>query len=97
MHVYNSFDDLYDSGNTIKMPEKNEALLGAHAMTFVGYDLNKKLFLVRNSFGKYWGLNGYCYMPFEYMRNEVMDCWIFDIDIDNSLPKNSRQQRQFIL
>lgn len=97
MRVYESFDDLYDSGHTIKMPGKNESPIGAHAMCFVGYDLNRKLFLVRNSFGKDWGLNGYCYMPFDYMRNEVMDCWIFDINIDNSLPKNNRHKRQFII
>ena len=78
MKVYNSFEDLYYS-NTVKMPSTGEQPIGAHAMCFVGYDLNKKLLLCRNSFGTNWGIEGYCYIPFDYTRNEVMDTWVFDI------------------
>jgi len=45
----------------------------------VGYDLNKKVLLARNSFGRDWGMEGYCYLPFDYVRQEVMDMWVFDI------------------
>ena len=73
-----SFEDLYYS-NTVKMPSTGKQPIGAHAMCFVGYDLNKKLLLCRNSFGTNWGIEGYCYIPFDYARNEVMDTWVFDI------------------
>lgn len=81
MKVYESFDELYDYGTTAKMPEKGESPIGAHAMCFVGYDLGKKVLLARNSFGRDWGMNGYCYIPFDYVRTEVMDMWVFDINL----------------
>lgn len=76
--VYISFDGVQD---TVTMPEPNEQPIGGHAMCFVGYDLSKKTLIARNSFGKYWGDNGYCYIPFEYADNQVMDAWVFDINI----------------
>lgn len=81
MRVYESFDELYNTSNTTKMPSQGEEPIGAHAMCFVGYDLNKQVLIARNSFGKYWGQDGYCYIPFDYVRTEVMDSWIFDIDL----------------
>jgi C1A family cysteine protease len=79
MKVYESFEELYDYGTTAKMPSTGESPIGAHAMCFVGYDLNKKVLLARNSFGVDWGMEGYCYLPFDYVRQEVMDMWVFDI------------------
>jgi C1A family cysteine protease len=81
MLVYKSFDDLYNYYDTVPMPKGEEEPVGAHAMCFVGYDLNKKLFIARNSFGMNWGVNGYCYIPFDYVGKEVLDLWVFDIKI----------------
>ena len=81
MRVYASFDELYFRGDSTRMPEKGESPIGAHAMCFVGYDLNKKVMIARNSFGPDWGIDGYCYVPFDYVRQEVMDSWIFDIEL----------------
>lgn len=53
----------------IPMPdEKNEKLLGGHAMLFVGYKEleGKPYFILRNSWGDAWGDNGYGYLPEEY-------------------------------
>lgn len=38
-----------------------------HAMLIVGYDLDDKAYLVRNSWGPDWGNKGYCTIPFEVM------------------------------
>lgn len=83
MRVYESFEDLYDSYTTVRMPKAYEtnSPIGAHAMCFVGYDLKRKLLLARNSFGTDWGMNGYCWIPFDYATNEVLDSWIFDISL----------------
>lgn len=35
----------------------------------VGYSKKTKQMLVRNSWGSNWGLDGYCYMPFDYFTN----------------------------
>jgi C1A family cysteine protease len=81
MKVYESFENLYDYETTAQMPSSGESPIGAHAMCFVGYDLNKKVLLARNSFGVDWGMDGYCYIPFDYVRNEVMDMWVFNINL----------------
>lgn len=40
-----------------------------HAMVICGYDDDKKLFVVRNSWGKTYGDKGYCYMPYSYFTD----------------------------
>jgi C1A family cysteine protease len=53
----------------------NETDLGGHAMCCVGYDMEKQMFIVRNSWGTEWGDNGYCYFPFEYLVYFGDDFW----------------------
>lgn len=82
MNVYNSFYDLENPGRyVLAMPARSDEIIGGHAVTLVGYDLPKKLLLARNSFGSNWGLDGYFWIPFEYALRDVMDCWIFDIEL----------------
>jgi C1A family cysteine protease len=82
MQVYDAFDHLDQTNLVIKMPGADESPIGGHAMCFVGYDLPKKLLLARNSFGTDWCMQGYCWMPFEYVTDNVMDSWIFDVSIN---------------
>lgn len=82
MNVYDSFQDLDNSNNSIlPLPKLNEELIGGHAVAFVGYDLPKKLFLARNSFGTDWGEEGYFWVPFDYAERDFMDNWTFDIKL----------------
>lgn len=60
----------------LPMPGKHDQLLGGHAVVFVGYDMDKKLFKVRNSWGPNWGDKGYFYMPFDYvLKGLASDYW----------------------
>ena len=43
-----------------------------HAMVIVGYSDSLQHFVVRNSWGKEWGEDGYCYLPYEYVENEKL-------------------------
>lgn len=82
MNVYDSFDDLeYSKDYILPMPAYDENLIGGHAVTFVGYDLTKKLFLARNSFGEDWCMGGYFWVPFNYAEKDFMDSWTFDIQL----------------
>lgn len=81
VNVYSGFDDITPHSPIIPVPGLDEEPLGGHAMCFVGYDLTRSLLLVRNSFGSSWGDGGYCWMPFEYVRRESLDSWVFDIDL----------------
>jgi C1A family cysteine protease len=37
-------------------------------MCIIGYNDDKKCFIVRNSWGKDWGDKGNCYMPYDYFN-----------------------------
>ena len=66
--VYESFESpqVAKTGQ-VPMPQSNEALLGGHAVLAVGYDEAKQRFIVRNSWGKGWGMKGYFTMPYPYL------------------------------
>ena len=75
--IYESFEsDKVKEDGMVPMPKKTEQLLGGHALSVVGYN-DDYGFLVRNSWGTEWGLEGYCYMPYEYLCNTnlVNDLW----------------------
>jgi len=42
---------------------------GGHSMAIVGYDDEKKIFIVRNSWSDKWGDKGYFYIDYEYFIN----------------------------
>jgi C1A family cysteine protease len=76
--VYDSFESNKVAENGIvPMPSKDESLIGGHAVVLVGYDNQKRVFIVRNSWGDSWGDEGYCYMPYEYILNRDLaaDFW----------------------
>ena len=61
------------------MPMPNiaaERMIGGHAVLAVGYDNSRQAFLIRNSWGKEWGLAGYFWMPYAYATSrQASDFW----------------------
>lgn len=47
---------------------------GHHAVTLVGYNDEAKRFMLRNSWGVTWGLNGYSYFPYTEYRL-ILEAW----------------------
>jgi len=80
--VYTSFETkaVAESGE-MPMPQPDEEVLGGHAVLAVGYDDATGRFLVRNSWGKDWGLAGYFTMPYAYLaeRGLSSDFWTLRI------------------
>ena len=60
------------------MPDRSERMLGGHAVLLVGYDDNKQLYKFRNSYGTGWGVEGYGYLPYQYVEHPQLagDFWI---------------------
>lgn len=80
--VYSSFEgEAVHKGGHLHMPAKAEKPVGHHAVLAVGYDDEKKWFLVRNSWGRAWGIGGCFTMPYEYLMNERLaaDFWNLNV------------------
>lgn len=76
--VYESFySDTVRKTGVMPMPAKSEKAHGGHAVMAIGYDEEKKCFIVRNSWGTWWGDKGYFYMPYDYISNDNLanDFW----------------------
>jgi C1A family cysteine protease len=76
--VYTSFEsDRVATTGHVPMPARKEKEIGGHAVMAVGYDHPRKRFIVRNSWGADWGLDGYCTMPYGYLLDENLsdDFW----------------------
>jgi C1A family cysteine protease len=76
--VYESFEteEVARTG-VVPLPPRGETLLGGHAVLAVGYDDDTQRFLVRNSWGTGWGMEGYCTMPYGYLTDPQLaeDFW----------------------
>ena len=76
--VYESFESAtVASRGHLSMPKPSEKVLGGHAVLAVGYDSGKRWFIVRNSWGTDWGMQGYFTMPFAYLLDQDLsdDFW----------------------
>lgn len=75
--VYSSFP-MQSSDGVVPMPNiTGDSLLGGHALMFLGYNDQTKLFKFRNSWGDGWGDKGYGYLPYNYLVNSNLanDMW----------------------
>lgn len=83
--IFSSFMDLDNVNHIIPIPNSREKNEGGHAMLIVGYDLPNNMFLIKNSFGTEWGMNGYAWMPFDYAEQQVFEYWTFEISNPNDV------------
>jgi C1A family cysteine protease len=76
--VYDSFEsqEMAKTGH-LQMPTADEKQVGGHAVLAVGYDESQQAFIIRNSWGPDWGLQGYFTMPYPYLLQGTLasDFW----------------------
>jgi C1A family cysteine protease len=76
--VYESFESpqVAQTGHA-PMPAPTEKSIGGHAVMAVGYDDSQNWFIVRNSWGVGWGMEGYFTLPYAYLleQNLASDFW----------------------
>jgi len=81
--VYTEFEsDSAAKSGEINMPGQKERLLGGHAVVAVGYDDTTQRFIVRNSWGDWWGIKGYFTLPYAYLTdpNLADDFWTIRLE-----------------
>lgn len=71
-------------------PDKNGIIkasgdfMGGHAYLLDGINVNKKMFRIKNSWGKSWGKKGFAYISFDDMEKLILDngevCLAVEID-----------------
>jgi C1A family cysteine protease len=67
----------------IPKPDK-EKLLGGHAVLAVGYSNKRSCFLIRNSWGDGYGMNGYFLMPYDFITSDLCgDFWVLETVSDD--------------
>lgn len=88
------FDSLAkNTAGFVAMPtekERNSDKEDYHAMVICGYSDKQGYFIVRNSWGKDFGDNGYCYIPYAYIRDKGLTryaCAITGIDTNKTKHK----------
>lgn len=80
IEVWESFEsDEVKKTGIVPIPDfRTEMMLGGHALCVVGYNDAKRVFLVKNSWGTDWGVDGYCTIPYNFFAPKfklVMDMW----------------------
>jgi C1A family cysteine protease len=81
--VYSGFEtEAVAETGELNMPGSKERLLGGHAVVAVGYDDRTQRFMVRNSWGESWGINGHFTMPYAYLSDSNLadDLWVLRLE-----------------
>jgi len=83
--VYDSFESqqVAQTG-VVPMPAAGEGVLGGHAVLAVGYDDTQQRFIVRNSWGTGWGMQGYFTMPYAYLTEQNLSSDFWTVRLVNS-------------
>ena len=77
--IYSNFmNNMSNKSGIISLPTDNDTYIGGHAVVICGYNDYEKKFILRNSWGNYWGDKGYFYLPYEYITDTNLcgDLWI---------------------
>jgi len=87
--VFENFEN-FDASN-VSMPLPEGEIIGGHAVVAVGYSDERECFLIRNSWGKEWGMDGYFMMPYEFITSKhCSDFWILETVIDKEPKKKPK-------
>jgi len=79
--IFESFYKIKQDG-LVPIPDfDNEEILGGHALLLIGFDDDKKVWIVQNSWSEKFGDNGFIYIPYDLMLKSEFASEFFAISI----------------
>jgi C1A family cysteine protease len=93
-NVFSNFENFNASKDIMPNPEENnDKIIGKHVGIAVGYSDDKECFLIQNSWGKEWGIDGYFMMPYSFIESiHCSDFWVLDIIVNKDKNKNKYEK-----
>lgn len=82
--MYASRDFYAFRGGRVFLERSN--VMPNHAVVIIGWDDNKQAWLVKNSWGTWWGDNGYAYIEYKSCQIGMSALWV-DAKVNGSSPK----------
>jgi C1A family cysteine protease len=75
--------------NGVLTPYNENSSVGGHAVEIDGWDDEKLLLEIKNSWSPSWGLGGKFFLPYEYFKDLIWDAWC-SLDIPANMPVDER-------
>ena len=96
IEIYDSFELKIEDDGVMPLPSDEEIQDGPsalHGVLCVGYNDNTQCFTVLNSWGEYFGDDGYFYMPYKYMMipERAFDFWKISEVTESNLNSNFKK------
>jgi len=88
------FEEMYGTlvNGAIPYPASKDEAWGYHAVLAVGYDDEKQQICIKNSWSRFWGDDGYGYLPYKYVEDFCWDHWaVKDVSVTPDMLKGTRK------
>lgn len=88
------FEEMYGNlaHGRIPMPAKPKDVWSYHAVLAVGFDDERKEICFKNSWSRFWGDEGYGYIPYDYVGPHCWDHWaVKDVSVTPEMLKGTRK------
>ncbi len=92
LQVYADFID-YSSG---VYQHVTGDVLGGHAVSIVGFDDNKQAWIIRNSWGRGWGMNGFAYVSYYDTSGVGQDNTQFQVNNNSDYISSPIRDRDYV-
>ena len=88
------FEEMYSNivGGLIPYPSSPQEEWAYHAVLAVGYDDETQKVCIKNSWSRFWGDDGYGYLPYKYVEDHCWDFWaVKDISVTPDMLTGTRK------
>ena len=85
MPIYSEFYKVRSTDAVVDVPSAGSIFYGGHAVTLLGYDDASQTFKFVNSWGSWWGDEGFGYLTYDFVQQKAWEAWGL-VDSDTTPP-----------